>query len=194
MAKYEVEHTCGHTETHNLTGPHKNREWWLENVGPGRLCSDCFETERQKQYAEQSAQAQEAAKSSGLPELTGSPKQIAWAETLRAAFLKSLDGVDELSAARDAFEYHLFEGVEVVEGSQIWKFQYSPEAEQEMRDAGALIKSEPRERSEARWWIDNRNQSGRQYYTQQLEARKELLCPTAAAEVARTCEPKEVSA
>lgn len=191
MAKYEVEHACGHTETHNLTGPHKNREWWLENVGPSRLCSDCFQEEKQKQHAEQSAQAAESAKASGLPELTGSPKQIAWAETLRASFLASALQYDLASALRDL---KLFGAIN---GNWDWEveksFKFTKTATQEINDALVLLQDEPRTWIESRKWIDGRDHSGQQYVAAQLEARLDTLCPTAAAEFSATGEKKEVA-
>lgn len=191
MAKYEVEHACGHTETHNLTGPHKHREWWLENVGPGRLCSDCFQEEKQKQYADRSAQATESAKASGLPELTGSPKQIAWAETIRASFLASAFQYDIASALRD------LKLVGAIKGDWDWEIEKRVEfteiAIQEIADALVLLQDEPRAWTESRKWIDGRDYSGRQYVATQLEARLDTLCPTVAAEFSAVEHRKEVA-
>lgn len=47
------------------------------------ICDDC----KQKQYAEESEQAAKEAQELGLPELKGSAKQIAWAESIRKNIL-----------------------------------------------------------------------------------------------------------
>lgn len=178
MAKYTVTHSCGHDEIHNLTGPHKNREWWLENVGPVRLCSDCYHEEKQNQYADQSARSAEAAQVAGLPALTGSEKQIAWAETLRSAFLASALQYDLAAALRDLKTFV------AIKGDWEWEteknFEFDESAIQEIKDALVLLQDEPRAWTESRKWIDGRNHSGRQYVATQLEARLETLCPTVA--------------
>lgn len=63
---------------------------WLEQQG--RLCSDCYSKSLDTLRAEESAAAALEAESAGLPALSGSLKQIAWAETLR---------LDRLTAVRD---------------------------------------------------------------------------------------------
>lgn len=75
MAKYTITHACGHTDEVNLFGKHAERERkiaYLESID----CRACWD-------AAQAAQAKEA----GLPDLTGSPKQIAWANGIRNRIL-----------------------------------------------------------------------------------------------------------
>lgn len=75
MAKYTITHACGHTEEVNLFGKHSDRERkiaYRESID----CRACWD-------AAQAAQAKEA----GLPDLTGSPKQIAWANGIRNRIL-----------------------------------------------------------------------------------------------------------
>ncbi|NDL68000.1 hypothetical protein [Anaerotalea alkaliphila] len=80
MGKYTVNHTCGHTVEVQLFGPIKERERkmeWMQST----ICSDC--------YRKQEAEAAKAkAENSGLPELQGSEKQIAWALKLRQEQIK----------------------------------------------------------------------------------------------------------
>lgn len=86
MAKYTINYTCGHTGRIELFGKHANRENrinWLEN---NSVCTDCYKAAKE---AERAAEAKIAAeKNKGLPQLIGTPKQIAWAETIRAEILK----------------------------------------------------------------------------------------------------------
>lgn len=83
MAKYDITHSCGHTITHqicgtNVRGERDSKKTWLES----RDCSECY----------RKAQADKAAADNqDLPALSGSAKQVAWAETIRAASKKSLE-------------------------------------------------------------------------------------------------------
>jgi hypothetical protein len=90
MAKYEVKHSCGHTETIQLYGPHKNREWVISKEEE-KLCSDCWQehlkTKREKDFEK----AKKENEKRELPDLIGTPKQIAWAETIRAEFFRLAD-------------------------------------------------------------------------------------------------------
>jgi hypothetical protein len=83
MAQYDIHFSCGHTETRQLFGKTKDREWRISEWERSGLCSKCWEAERQRQFDEENAVAMEKAKEYGLPDLTGSEKQIAWATTLR---------------------------------------------------------------------------------------------------------------
>lgn len=98
MAKYDVTYTCGHTGVIGLVGPGKQREWRLEREAE-KLCPECWEAEKQRQREEENRAAAEAAKEQELPALTGTDKQIAWAETIRQKLLerigKSLSNVKE---------------------------------------------------------------------------------------------------
>jgi hypothetical protein len=95
MARYTVERACGHEETVVLFGKMKDREWRLEKVEPSKLCSECWQKEVERKREEETKKAAEEAKESGLPELTGSEKQVAWAERIR---IQLLSGLEELAA------------------------------------------------------------------------------------------------
>lgn len=80
MAKYEINHTCGHTETVQLYGNHTERERkieWLES-------QECPACRRKKELEE----AEKINSGLELPELEGSEKQIAWATTIRAKIVQ----------------------------------------------------------------------------------------------------------
>lgn len=82
MAKYNVTYKCGHEDRVELFGKMSVREWRLEQMA-GELCPECqrkAEMERLKKQEEED----------GLPALTGSEKQIAWAMKLRDDALKHL--------------------------------------------------------------------------------------------------------
>jgi len=85
MAKYYV--TCEECETEfrvDLVGKVKDREWKLENYT--WVCDECKEKKRQ----EDNEKAAEEAKANGLPELQGSEKQVAWANTIRKQRIETL--------------------------------------------------------------------------------------------------------
>lgn len=93
------------------------------------ICPACED----KQQAEKTARLAEEAKASGLPELTGSPKQIAWAEQIRADQVKKIDAY--LEQAKVACDAETLKRIEHVLGY----------IRQNM--------------AKASWWIDNRNNS-----------------------------------
>ena len=82
--QYDVRYACGHEETVTLYGPTRERERklrWMEGV----LCPECQKAKNEKAI-------QDRTKELGLPELRGSEKQIAWAQTIRLEKLDRLGG------------------------------------------------------------------------------------------------------
>lgn len=84
MATFTITHACGDTVTHKIFGTNANgeRQKQAEYLST-RLCSDCYKKA-------QTEQAQKENQQNGLPELVGTPKQIAWAEKIRAEKLAQL--------------------------------------------------------------------------------------------------------
>lgn len=124
MAKYDVEcPKCNTSYTVQLYGPGRDREWKLENFD--WTCDDCKEKARQ----EENQKAAAANADAGLPALTGSEKQIAWAETIRKQKISTLEEAlthRGISHSLDKDRFHA---------------------------SVAAIKNN----SSARWWIDNRD-------------------------------------
>lgn len=128
MAKYTVTRNCGHEETVALFGKIKGREWRLENVETQKLCTECYQAEMKRLHEEENREAAEIAREMGLPALTGTEKQVAWAELIRQQMLADLD-----------------------------KFIYKQVKIEHRNDPSFLEAVEKiRSRTEARWWIDNR--------------------------------------
>jgi hypothetical protein len=88
MAKYNILRKCGHEEAVEIYGPVKDRDWKAAREAK-KLCSACYR-------AEQIRKAQEASQAAGLPELTGTPKQVAWAEQIRARVIQDLAPLKEM--------------------------------------------------------------------------------------------------
>lgn len=101
MAKYEITRSCGHTETVQIGGPVNNRERLAERESE-RLCADCYRAKVAAERAAESERAAAAAKATGLPELTGSEKQIAWAESIRAKAAETLGALRPMLEAAPA--------------------------------------------------------------------------------------------
>ena len=122
MAKYTINHTCGHQVTVQLFGAYKDRE---RRIAYLETCP-CDECRRAKANADAAA----AKEQRGLADLTGSEKQIAWANTIREAAYKCLDMLMTFAAEAN--------NTEAVKMVNTWK---------------GLMDSE----NEAKWWIDHRN-------------------------------------
>ncbi len=118
MAKYTINHTCGHQVTVQLFGKYDERErriQYLETLE----CEEC-------RKAKANAAAEAAKELRGLAELTGSEKQVAWANTIREGAYKALDCLAPF-ATND----------KVKEVIADWKAKMDAQ-------------------TEAKWWIDNR--------------------------------------
>ena len=101
MAKSQITHACGHTQEHQLYGPHRQRadkEEWLRTTS----CTECWRAEQEAKRAEQARADAQANSVAGLPPLTGTPKQIAWAETIRARIIALIPPLrEQLTAPRE---------------------------------------------------------------------------------------------
>ncbi len=105
---------------------------WAESEG--FICEDCKENQRQ----EGNDKAAQANASAGLLELTGSEKQIAWAETIRAEKLSNIE-----KAANKEFS--------PLEAEAYYGDDQSMAAAQQSHATRQL-----KQQTSASWWIDNR--------------------------------------
>lgn len=108
MAKYTVKFSCGHEGTVRLFGRSSERERklkWLET----QLCWDCQKAEQEKKYKEEAEKGKEFAEEMGLPELTGTEKQVSWALAIRKRMLigaESYKNQDDSDAFYDWLANH----------------------------------------------------------------------------------------
>jgi hypothetical protein len=91
MAQYEISHQCGHTETvqiygTNVSGERRQRAAWLAT----QPCKNCRPEQQQRDHEARNEAAAAQAAEDGLPDLTGTPKQVAWAVTIRQETLAHL--------------------------------------------------------------------------------------------------------
>ncbi len=130
MAKQLIAHPCGHEVEHNLFGPYEGRRRRIEELA-GNPCPECEQAKRTKANAAANEAAAKAASEAGLPELTGSEKQVAWAETIR---MKVIAQAEE-AIARTAT---------------------TPERKAQVAPLLAKLTAQ----TNAGWWIDRRSKSG----------------------------------
>lgn len=86
MAWYYGKFACGCEGRVNITGPIKNREW-KKQIAFEKECGDCYRERLEKEREEDNKKAIELAKEMELPDLEGTEKQVAWANTIRQDFI-----------------------------------------------------------------------------------------------------------
>lgn len=88
--KYSRTYACGHDGIAYVVGPCKDRPWKIERIFSG-LCPECYKVKREKEIMEAQRVAAEKTKEYEFLELTGTEKQILWANQIRINFSETLD-------------------------------------------------------------------------------------------------------
>jgi hypothetical protein len=155
MAKYKINHSCGHTSTAQLYGNKRDRQWRIEKM-ESEICTDCYK-EKQIEADKKSAEENAAA---GLPALTGSEKQILWAEKIRAEKLALIDQLADMPTIELPYHWewrHLAEWVmddlkhiPATDKQAAWQNAWQLPI---MVKAVSALKAQ----TKASWWIDNRD-------------------------------------
>ena len=94
MSWYYGTYSCGHKGRVNIIGPVKDRQWKADRKF-SKMCPECWEKHLEKERERKNKEAEEKAKEMELPELTGSERQIAWANTLRQNLIDNLTNLAE---------------------------------------------------------------------------------------------------
>ena len=131
MAWTTINYSCGHSGEQQMYGSHRDRDSkkaWMERG----ICPVCYRKQKEEEKAMASQVAAEQAKAVGLPQLVGSEKQIAWAETIRK---------DALASTRNTLAPR-----EMVPADKLAAYDV-------LAKARKTLESEV----SAKWWIDNRN-------------------------------------
>lgn len=143
MAKYTINHTCGHQVTVQLFGKYADRE---RRIAYLETC-ECDECRKAKANAAAAAAKEER----GLPDLKGSEKQVAWANTIREKAYKALDCLAPFASVEE---------LKVLMGR--WgkiddkaKAQWLASVEK-VKPLYDRWKTQMDAQTEAKWWIDNR--------------------------------------
>ncbi len=90
MSWYYGTYSCGHDGRINIVGPQKDRQAKADYYFSG-LCPECLEKERKAAQEKANEYALEKSSKMEWPALTGSEKQVAWANTLRLASYEKYD-------------------------------------------------------------------------------------------------------
>jgi hypothetical protein len=155
MAKYTVSHSCGHEVVHQLFGKHTDRDRkieWLESVP----CLDCKRREDEESLAAANAEAAASNAEDGLPSLTGTEKQIAWAESIRKELLeRCAKGIETIEANKAKVNSDPEEYAHVIDRLNQDGFSSFDEFVSLAAAAVERLKAEEK----ASWWIDNRGES-----------------------------------
>lgn len=85
--KYNVTYSCGHTATVELFGKNADRENKLKWMSEKGLCPECYKAFLRQDDKEKAEEVLSESKLT-LPTLTGTEKQIAYAEELRNYYIR----------------------------------------------------------------------------------------------------------
>ena len=141
MPRYNVTYRCGHTRTENLHGRIVERNLHIKRM----QYLPCPECRIERSHMETSLAAAKNAEQ-GLPELSGSKKQVAWAELIRQT--QMIDATRTVEAVLRLARYY------AEAGNISPRTRQAKEAEQ-MARMNAL-----REIDDAKWWIEHRKKYG----------------------------------
>lgn len=90
MAKYNITYACGHTGDVQIGGKTRDRDRRAEYEAT-KLCYACYTAKLATERSAKNDLARTEATEAGLPELTGSDKQIAWSMSIRKNVLDQLE-------------------------------------------------------------------------------------------------------
>lgn len=172
MGQQRITYACGHTKTVQLYGPRRQREsraqWLAESE-----CGTCWKAQQDRERAARSERDAVENRAAGLPELAGSPKQVAWAETIRAEML------DGLAREQNRLTELLGDGVS----------KRGELREKRLGHIGAALKALP-EIASARWFIDHRDYGPNGLATRAAQG---LIRPRTAAQKASGFDPFDLN-
>lgn len=128
MAKYIIMHKCGHEETHQLFGPHKERERKSSYIAE-TLCTTCDQAQLAANRAAEAPMIAKINADYALPPLQGSVKQVEWAASIRASKVlefvelrgratpvgnKAIDYILSLDSAAFWIDYRKYKAVDIL--------------------------------------------------------------------------------
>jgi len=112
MATYNINYACGHDGEEQLYSKGTARESYIQWAEGSKICPECWAEKKAAERAAENAKAAEGNQATGLPSLIGTPKQISWAETIRAKALSApgnaiREDAEALIAARPADQHKM---------------------------------------------------------------------------------------
>lgn len=148
MAWYYGTFSCGHEGRVNVIGPAKDRQWKVDKRFSG-MCDECYEKWLESEKERKNKEALEATKEMELPELTGTEKQIDWANTIRVELIKKIQNKISEIIESQKLDYNLREYIEYnCKDVSPKKFISN------IHEAFDFMLEN---KTEAKWYIDNRN-------------------------------------
>lgn len=87
MAQYTITFSCGHTGTIRLYGKESDRQRSIRYYEENGLCPECYKKQQEEAEKKRIEEKAKEAADLGLSELTGTEKQIAWANKIRVALI-----------------------------------------------------------------------------------------------------------
>lgn len=140
MAWYYGTYSCGHEGRVNVIGPMKDRDWKIEKAF-SNLCPECYKKYAEEERKKENEKALTKSRKLELPELSGSEKQVAWANTLRCK-------------AIERYENQIEKIEQSVEKSDTkFKFYGFSTTREEFSEAMTYILET---KTTAKYWIDSR--------------------------------------
>lgn len=136
---YSGVYSCGHEGRVNIIGPTKDRDRKAEWHFSG-LCPECYKKKQEEKREAANKEAAEKSVEMELPDLSGTEKQVAWANTLR------IKVIDDLNSRCDKVEKKLNErGVDTISGEGIG-----------MKEIADALQWFINHHVDAKYWIDAR--------------------------------------
>lgn len=89
MAWQTVNYSCGHAERQQFYGKHTDRDQkqaWMERG----VCPDCYRTQKEQERQQENERAANLTNEIGFNALSGSEKQISWAQSIRQKAYESM--------------------------------------------------------------------------------------------------------
>jgi hypothetical protein len=137
MAKYSGTYNCGHEGTTQIYGKVKYRQYKADKHFE-KLCPDCYKKKKEEERQKKNQEALKKSKEMELPELTGSQKQIKWANTIRLEMHEKAE--DEIEYELNRYTVQKENNVEELENNFYESLNY-------------MLKN----KTKASWYIDNRD-------------------------------------
>lgn len=134
--KVYVTYACGHEGTVECYNAFRGQREWIEQRERQKLCPEC----RQREYEKENQENERLAQEMGLPELKGTPKQIAYGNTCRINLLKTFE----------QFEREIMDGLEKYRGHERY-----PKLQEMCNTANAIMEYIPTI-TDAAWFINAR--------------------------------------
>lgn len=160
--QYIVKYACGHEGTVTLFGPSKTRESRLRWLST-QSCPKCEKEAREEQHRKENEESAHLAEEWELPRLNGTPKQIAWANTIRVQFIDKLASVPDEGEMVIKFLNRCFRDTRVAYDSNFSSHDrgiqctYAEWQENHPVEAIQFYKQFAATKTDASWWIENRD-------------------------------------